>query len=70
MNLIFKFSNEKIGLITDVDQYLFVERFIRDCYVFNGDCILETDPTGQRNGEKSNKVFLDMNFLNPSVLSN
>ena len=56
-------------MITDLDKYLFVERFIRDCYVFHGDYILETDPTGQGTDEKSEAAFLDMNSLYLSAMS-
>jgi hypothetical protein len=52
-----------------MDQNLFVERSMQGGYVFHGDRILETDPTGQLTGEKSNAVFLDMNFLSPSAMS-
>ena len=33
------------------------------------DRILETSPTGKTIAEKSNVVFLDMNFLYPSAMS-
>jgi len=48
IDLILKISNEKIGLITVVDQQLFVERSMRGGSVFHEDCILETNPTEQR----------------------
>jgi hypothetical protein len=69
MDLTLKISEGKIGLITDVDQHLFVEKFMRGGYVFNRDHSLKTDPTGQRTGEKLNAVFLDMNSLYPSAMS-
>ena len=69
MDLILKISGEKIGLITDIDQHLFIERSMRGGFVFHGDRILETDPTGEKTGTKSNAVFLDMNSLYPSAMS-
>jgi hypothetical protein len=42
---------------------------MRGGYVFHGNRILETDPTGEKTGEKSDEVFLDMNSLYPSVMS-
>ena len=69
MDLILKISGEKIGLITDIDQHLFIERSMRFGYVFHGDRILETDPTGEKTGTKSDAVFLDMNSLYPSAIS-
>ena len=69
MDLILKISNTKIGLITDVDQQLFVERSMRGGYVFHGDRILETNQTGPHTGEKPNVVFLDMNSLYLSAMS-
>jgi len=64
MDLILKISKEEIGLITDVYQLLFIET-IREGYVFNGDLILETDPTEQCTSENLITVFLDMNSLSP-----
>ena len=69
MDLILKISREEIGLITDVDQHLFVELSMRGGYVFHGDRVLSTDPSGQSTGVKSNAVFLDMNSLYPSAMS-
>ena len=69
MNLILKISGAEIGLIIDVDQHLFVETLMRGGYIFHGDRILGTDPTGQLTGEKSDAVFLDMIFLYPSAMS-
>jgi hypothetical protein len=69
MDLILKISNVEIGLITDVHQHLFVERPMRGGYIFHGHRILETDPTVQRIGEKSDAVFLDMNSLYPLEMS-
>ena len=69
MDLILKISREEIGLITDVDQHLFVERSMRGGYVFHGDRVLSTDSSGQSTGAKSNAVFLDMNSLYPSAMS-
>ena len=69
MDLILKISGEKIGLITDIDQHLFIERSMRGGFVFHGDRILETDPTGEKTGTKSDAVFLDMNSLYPSAMS-
>ena len=61
IGLILKISKEEIGLITDVDRPLCVERSMRGGYVFQGDRILESESTGQHAGEKPNTVFLDMN---------
>ena len=70
MDLILKISREEIGLITDVDQHLFVERSMRGGYFFHGDRILTTDPSEQNSTcVKSNAVFLDMNSLYPSAMS-
>ena len=56
INLFLETSDEKIGLITNVDQHLFVEISMRRGYIFNRDRILKTDPTGQRTSYKSNAV--------------
>ena len=42
---------------------------MRGGFVFHGDRILETDPTGEKTGTKSDAVFLDMNSLYPSAMS-
>jgi len=42
---------------------------MRGGYVFHGDRVLSTDPSGQSTGAKSNAVFLDMNSLYPSAMS-
>ena len=65
LDLILKTSNEKIGLISDVDRYLFAERSMRGGYVIQGDRIMETYPTGKRAAEKSNVAVLDMNSVYP-----
>jgi len=70
MDLILKVGKEEIGVIADMDQHLFVERSTRGVYVFHRNCILVIYPTGQRTAEKSDVVFLDMNFLYRSVMSN
>ena len=58
MDLILKISKEEIGLITDVDQHLFVERLMRRGSVFHGVRILKTDSTEQNSTvEKSAAVF-------------
>ena len=69
MDLILRISRKEIGMITDRDQQLFVERSMRGGGVIHGDGILETDPTGQRTGDKLNVVFLDMNSLYPFAIS-
>ena len=69
MDLILKISGAEIGLITDVDQHLFLETLMQGGCIFHGDRILGTDPTGQLTGEKSDAVFLDMNSLYPSAMS-
>ena len=68
MNLILIISKEKVGLITDVDQHLFVETSMPGGYVYHGDCILKTDPTVQRTGEKLGTIFLDMNSFRPLAM--
>jgi hypothetical protein len=57
MELTLKITREEIGLITDVDQHLFVEKPMRGGYLFHGDHVLTTDPTGQDTSVKSNAVF-------------
>ena len=56
MDLILKISGAE-GLIADADQQLLAERSMRGGYIFHGDRIQETDPTGQRTGGKSNAIF-------------
>ena len=51
-DLILKISKEKRGLTTAVNKNLFAEKYLRGGYVFYGNCIMETDPTGKRTGEK------------------
>ena len=63
MDIILQISNEKIGLITDGDQQLFVGGSLTGEYFFNGDIILENYPIGQCNGEKSNVFFFYVNSL-------
>ena len=41
---------------------------MRRRYVSHGDRIFETDPPGQRTGEKSDALFLDMNSFCPSAI--
>ena len=69
MDLILKLSHEKLGVITDVDQHLFLEKSMQGGYVFHGDRIMGTAATGQRTGEKSNMLYLDMDSLYPSAIS-
>ena len=47
MDLFFKIIKEKIDLVADVGQPLFVERSMQGRYFFHEDRILETDLIGQ-----------------------
>ena len=52
-----------------MNKNLFVEKYLRGGYVFHGNRIMETDPTGQRTGEKFDIVFRNMNLFHMLVMS-